>query len=136
MKTFKMFSVTMETKLWEDKLSEEDIKLLEDVQVMSDNLISQVYIFIDLFHQYIDLVQSAAIFSPDFKQPDEDDAKVYPTQTSAGPHLREDSPRHPEDISPNTNREQRRENEKINKKKKLPFDVAGKNLGEPKQHDM
>lgn len=127
MKTFKMFSVTMETKVWEDKLSEEDIKLLQDVQVMSDNLISQVYIFIDLFHQYIDLVQSAAIFSPDFKEPDGDDAKVYPTQTSA-----QFDPHAPEPQNPaRKNREQRRAD-----KKKLPFDVAGKNLGEPKQHDM
>ena len=49
---------------------------------MAGNLISQVYVFIDLFHQYIDLVQSAAIFSPDFVEPEENDANVYPTQTS------------------------------------------------------
>lgn len=73
----------METKAWDDKLEEEDIKLLEDVRVMSDNLISQIYIFIDLFHQYIDLVQSAAIFSPDFVEPSENDANVSPTQTDA-----------------------------------------------------
>lgn len=73
----------METKHFEDKLDEEDIKLLKDVEVMAGNLISQVYVFIDLFHQYIDLVQSAAIFSPDFVEPEQNDANVYPTQTSA-----------------------------------------------------
>ena len=73
----------METKAWDDKLEEEDIKLLEDVRVMSDNLISQIYIFIDLFHQYIDLVQSAAVFRPDFVEPSQNDANVSPTQTSA-----------------------------------------------------
>lgn len=71
----------METKHFEDKLDEEDIKLLKDVEVMAGNLISQVYVFIDLFHQYIDLVQSAAIFSPDFVEPEQNDANVYPTQT-------------------------------------------------------
>ena len=56
----------MKDKTWTDKLSDEDVIFLGDVEVMSANLISQVYIFIDLFHQYVDLIQSAAIFSPDF----------------------------------------------------------------------
>jgi hypothetical protein len=99
----------METKLWEDKLSEEDIKLLQDVEVMVGNLVSQVYVFIDLFHQYIDLVQSAAIFSPDFVEPESNDGNVYPTQTSAtaGP-------------TPAPNRAERRAQDK----KKTPFDVV------------
>jgi hypothetical protein len=71
----------MKDKTWTDKFSEEDTKFLADVEVMSGNLISQVYIFIDLFHQYIDLVQSAAIFSPDFAEPEQNDANVSPTQT-------------------------------------------------------
>ena len=96
----------METRVWTDVLAEEDIKLLEDVQVMSSNLISQVYIFIDLFHQYIDLVQSAAIFSPDFVEPDQNNAKVSPTQTFPDP-------------AP-ANRADRRAREK----KKTPFDVV------------
>lgn len=104
MKTYKMFQVTMETKVWEDKLDEEDIKLLQDVEVMAGNLVSQVYIFIDLFHQYIDLVQGAAIFSPDFEEPENIDANVYPTQTSPEP----------------ANRAERRAQEK----KKTPFDVV------------
>lgn len=96
----------LETNVWNEKLDKEDIKLLEDVRVMSDNLISQTYIFIDLFHQYIDLVQSSAIFSPDFVEPEPIDAKVYPTQTI--------------DQSASTNREARRAAEK----KKTPFDVV------------
>lgn len=93
----------MEKKAWNDSLSEEDIKLLEDIDVLVSNVISQIAIFIDLFHQYIDLVQSAAIFSPDFVEPNQDDANVYPTQTPAAP----------------TNRAERRAAEK----KKTPFDI-------------
>ena len=92
----------MQSNVWNDVLAEEDVKLLQDVEVMSGNLISQVYIFIDLFHQYIDLVQSAAIFSPDFVAPEENDANVYPTQTVSAPP---------------SNRADRRA-----KEKKLPFD--------------
>ena len=86
MKTYKNlqdFQTKIQDTTWNNSLDEDDVKLLQDVEVMSGNLISQVYIFIDLFHQYIDLVQSAAIFSPDFKEPTENDANVYPTQTSA-----------------------------------------------------
>lgn len=104
MKTYKKLSISMETKVWDDKLEKEDIKLLEDVVVMAGNLISQVYVFIDLFHQYIDLVQSAAIFSPEFVEPEQNDANVSPTQTSPAP----------------ANRAQRRASEK----KKTPFDVV------------
>jgi len=96
-------------------LAEEDIKLLTDVALMSGNLISQVYIFIDLFHQYIDLVQSAAIFSPDFVEPLENNANVYPTQTFPDPAM-------------GSNRAERRAQEKkkspLPQGKKLPFDVA------------
>lgn len=93
----------MQDKTWTDTLSEDDVKFLQDVEVMAGNLISQVYVFIDLFHQYIDLVQSAAIFSPDFVEPESNDANVYPTQTFPAP-------------AP-ANRADRRA-----KEKKLPFD--------------
>ena len=83
METFEKLQKKMQDQTWIDTLAEDDVKLFQDVEVMSGNLISQVYIFIDLFHQYIDLVQSAAIFSPDFVEPTENDANVYPTQTSA-----------------------------------------------------
>jgi hypothetical protein len=93
----------METQVWTDVLAEDDVKLLQDVEVMAGNLISQVYVFIDLFHQYIDLVQSAAIFSPDFTAPEPNDANVS-TQTSAPAPA---------------NRAERRA-------KKTPFDVVNK----------
>jgi deoxyadenosine/deoxycytidine kinase len=94
----------LEKSIWNEKLEQEDIKLLEDVNVMADNLISQVYIFIDLFHQYIDLIQSAAMFTPQYGQPKVNDANVYPTQTAAE----------------TSNRADRRAREK----KKTPFDVV------------
>jgi hypothetical protein len=99
----------MKDKTWTDKLSDEDVIFLGDVEVMSANLISQVYIFIDLFHQYVDLIQSAAIFSPDFTEPKENDANVYPTQTFHDPAM-------------GGNRAERRAQEKP--KKKTPFDVV------------
>lgn len=124
MTTYQALQKKMEEKTWIDILHEDDIKLLEDVETMSNNLLSQVSIFIDLFHQYIDLVQSAALFSPDFVEPSDDNAKVYPTQTF--------------DQSASTNREARRAAEK----KKTPFDkiaeknVSGNNLGGSKKNDM
>jgi hypothetical protein len=117
METYQKLQTKMQAQVWTDVLAEDDIKLLQDVEVMSGNLISQVYIFIDLFHQYIDLVQSAAIFSPDFVEPSENDANVYPTQTFATA-----SP------TPAPNRADRRAQEKkkspLPQGKKLPFDVA------------
>ena len=83
METYQKLQTKIQDKTWTDTLSEDDVKFLQDVEVMSGNLISQVYVFIDLFHQYIDLVQSAAIFSPEFVEPEGNDANVYPTQTSA-----------------------------------------------------
>lgn len=106
----------METRHFEDKLDEEDIKFLQDVEVMAGNLISQVYVFIDLFHQYIDLVQSAAIFSPEFVEPEGDDANVYPTQTSApAPANRAERRAEP-----------KRQSNPKPKMRKTPFDVVNK----------
>jgi hypothetical protein len=50
---------------------------------MAENLISQVYIFIDYFHQYVDIVQASAIFSPEYNAAMSDNSQVYPTQTPA-----------------------------------------------------
>lgn len=107
----------METKHFEDKLDEEDIKLLQDVEVMAGNLISQIYVFIDLFHQYIDLVQSAAIFSPEFVEPEGNDANVYPTQTSA-PAPANRAERRAAEVKPKNRPEP--------KIRKTPFDVVNK----------
>jgi len=125
--TYQNLQMKLKDETWKNRVSDDDVKLFEDVEVMAGNLISQVYIFIDLFHQYIDLVQSAAIFSPDFVEPAENDANVYPTQTSGR------APESAHDPAMVGNREQRRAQEK---KKKLPFDVAGKNIGVSKQNDM
>ena len=70
-------------KTWTDTHTEEDVKFLSDVKDMSENLISQIYIFIDYFHQYIDVVQASAIFSPEYNAAVASNAEVYPTQTSA-----------------------------------------------------
>jgi hypothetical protein len=109
METYQKLKTKMETRVWTDVLAEGDVKLLEDVNVMADNLISQVYIFIDLFHQYIDLIQSAAMFTPQYGQPKVNDANVYPTQTP------------PKDsaLGDHRSRAERRAREK----KKTPFDV-------------
>lgn len=71
----------MKDKSWTDTLAPSDVKMLEDVKFLASNLIEQVYMFIDLFHQYVDLVQNAAVFSDDFLEPKSQDANVS-TQTS------------------------------------------------------
>lgn len=77
----------METKLsdktWTDKFETDDLKLITDIKDVTENLISQVYIFIDYFHQYVDIVQASAIFSPEYNAAVSSNAEVYPTQTSA-----------------------------------------------------
>jgi hypothetical protein len=70
-------------KTWTDKFEADDLKLITDIKDVTENLISQVYIFIDYFHQYVDIVQSSAIFSPEYNAGMSDNAEVYPTQTSA-----------------------------------------------------
>jgi hypothetical protein len=77
----------LETKLsdktWTDTLSEDDVKLLTDVKDGYQNLVSQVYIFIDYFHQYVDMIQASAIFSPQYAEQAQENGNVSPTQTSA-----------------------------------------------------
>ena len=82
---YKTLDSTVQNKEWTDSHSEEDVKLLTDARDMSLNLISQVGVFIDLFHQYIDLIQSNAIFSNDYNQDESNDGDVSPTQTPAEP---------------------------------------------------
>jgi hypothetical protein len=102
MKIYKKLLVMMETKAWHDLLPEEDIKFLEEVEAMSTTLISQVYIFIDLLQQYIQLIEQSSIFAPDSDQTKNDDMSNGPTQTFPAPP---------------SNRAERRD-----KEKKLPFD--------------
>ena len=70
-------------KTWTDTLSEEDVKFLEDVKDGYQNLVSQVYIFIDYFHQYVDIIQASAIFSQPQAEEVEENGNVSPTQTPA-----------------------------------------------------
>jgi hypothetical protein len=122
----------MESQVWTDVLAEGDIKLLKDVEIMTNNLIGQVYIFIDLLQQYNQLVEQSSIFAPVEEENKNDDMSDGPTQTVSEPAL-------------GSNRESRRAEEKKYKKnppqgqkprRKTPFEVAGQNLGEPKQNDM
>ena len=100
-----MLSVTLETNLWNSKLDEGDIKLLHDVEAMTNTLISQVYVSMDLLKQYIELVEQTSIFTADVVQEKNDDMSDAPTQTATDP-------------AP-ANRADRRAREK----KKTPFDV-------------
>ena len=80
---YKNLETKLADKTWTDALAPDDLKLITDVKDMAENLISQVYIFIDYFHQYVDIVQASAIFSPEYNAAVSDNAEVYPTQTSA-----------------------------------------------------
>jgi len=82
---YKNLETKLSDKTWTDTLNPDDLKLITDVKDMAENLISQVYIFIDYFHQYVDIVQASAIFSPDYHAEESNNAEVYPTQTSAAP---------------------------------------------------
>jgi len=117
MMTYQNLQTKLKDETWRNRVSDDDVKLLEDVEVMAGNLISQIYIFIDLFHQYIDLVQSAAIFSPEFVEPEGNDANVYPTQTSA-PAPANRAERRAAEVKPKNRPEP--------KIRKTPFDVVNK----------
>ncbi len=80
---YKNLETKLSDKTWTDKFEADDLKLITDIKDVSENLISQVYIFIDYFHQYVDIVQASAIFSPQYSPEESDNAEVYPTQTFA-----------------------------------------------------
>jgi hypothetical protein len=82
---YKNLETKLSDKTWTDSLAPDDLKLISDVKDMAENLISQVYIFIDYFHQYVDIVQASAIFSPDYNAEESNNAEVYPTQTFPAP---------------------------------------------------
>jgi hypothetical protein len=85
MEIFQKLETNLAEKSWTDKFSEDDVKFFGDVKDMSQNLINQIYVFIDYFHQYVDVIQSSAVFSPEFNEQKREDGKVYPTQTSSDP---------------------------------------------------
>jgi hypothetical protein len=75
--------LTVQNTEWIESHSEEDVKLLTDARDVTLNLLTQVGVFIDLFHQYIDLIQANAIFAEDYQEQPEQDGDVKPTQTPA-----------------------------------------------------
>ena len=118
---YKNLETKLADKTWTDSLAPDDLKLITDVKDMAENLISQVYIFIDYFHQYVDIVQASAIFSPEYNAAVSNNAQVYPTQTSA-PAPSE----HPSGMS--GNRAERRKE----KPGRNPLDIInGKKLNNP-----
>jgi hypothetical protein len=75
----------VQDKTWIDAHTEADVKLVTDARDVVVNLLSQVGIFIDLFHQYVDLIQANAIFAEDYGKDNPDDGDVSPTQTPPAP---------------------------------------------------
>ena len=82
---YKTLDSTLQDKTWIDSHTEADVKLLTDAHDVVVNLLSQVSIFIDLFHQYVDLIQANAIFAQEYGQNNLDDGDVSPTQTPPAP---------------------------------------------------
>ena len=89
MEIYKKLEDKIQDQTWTSKHSEEDIKFFNDVKDMSENLVSQIYVFIEYFHQYVDAVQESAVFSPTKVEEVPEDGKVYPTQTSSDPSAEE-----------------------------------------------
>ena len=85
MEIFQKLETNLANKSWTDKHSEDDVKFFNDMRDMSQNLISQIYVFIDYFHQYVDAIQESAVFAPTKVGEIPEDGKVYPTQTSPDP---------------------------------------------------
>ena len=82
---YKTLESTLQDKTWIDAHTEADVKLLTDAHDVTLNLLSQVSIFIDLFHQYVDLVQDNAIFSQEYADNIPDDGDVSRTLTPPAP---------------------------------------------------
>ena len=82
---YKNLDLTVQNKEWIESHSEDDVKLLTDARDVTLNLLTQVGVFIDLFHQYVDLIQANAIFAEDFGADNSGNGNVKPTQTPAEP---------------------------------------------------
>lgn len=89
---------------WVKQQEPEFINLLRQLSNLTQNLSAQVYIFIDLFQQYIAAMYQSPLFSDGTAQSD-DSTGTSPTQTSAPMPA---------------NREQRRAKEKQDKKLLVP----------------
>ena len=84
-KIYENLDSTVQNKEWIDSHSEDDVKLVTDARDVTLNLLSQIGIFIDVFHQYVDLIQANAIFAEDYNADESQNGDVKPTQTSAAP---------------------------------------------------
>lgn len=77
----------LETKLADTTWTEtQDADFIKDLGMVTNvvrNLSTQVYIFMDIFGQYVSLVEGSLMFSSDTVGSDSDDSKVSPTQTPA-----------------------------------------------------
>ena len=92
-------------KEWVDQQDSEFINTLHQLGNVVQNLSTQVYLFIDIYQQYVMAMQQSPIFSaPETAQSDEH-GSVSPTQTSAPAPV---------------NREQRRAQAKTDKKLLTP----------------
>lgn len=118
---YKNLDLTVQSKEWIESHTEDDVKLLTDARDVTLNLLTQVGVFIDLFHQYVDLIQANAIFADDYNAEDSQDGNVKPTQTSAP-----DPAEHPSSMA--GNRAERRKE----KPSRTPLDIVnGKKLNNP-----
>ena len=85
MEIYKKLEDKIQDQTWTSKHSEEDVKFFNEVKDMSENLVSQIYVFIDYFHKYVDAIQESAVFSPTKVEDVPENGNVYPTQTSPDP---------------------------------------------------
>ena len=69
-------------KTWCEAQDADFIKDLQQVQDMVQTMSSQIYIFVDLFQQYVASMYSSPIFSTKSAE-DTQDGKDNPTQTSS-----------------------------------------------------
>lgn len=90
---------------WVATQEPEFINLLNQIGNVIQNLSAQIYIFIDLYQQYVMAMQSSPLFSAPDTAKDADHGNVSPTQTSAAAPA---------------NREQRRSQAKAEKKLLTP----------------
>lgn len=88
---------------WIKTQDPEFINLLKQINIITQSLSAQIYIFIDLFQQYVAAMYESPLFNPTTAPSDEGGTAMSPTQTF-----------------PPANREQRRSQAKQDKKLLVP----------------
>lgn len=91
---------------WVEQQDPAFINNLHQLGNIVQNLSTQVYLFLDLFAQYVEAMQAAPLFSTGSAAPSDEHGNVSPTQTPVA--------------SAPTNREQRRSQAKAEKKLLTP----------------